>query len=202
MSESDILLRSAQMWKELEKYRYKITFGFKQKLYVIDLGFMDEEFRHLAGFSHLEDLPSVRLSSRNTLKRILSRKLTVEHLKKSCYYQEIEPRLKALSRLKEILENDFKLFEFDYKQVEGSTKIRADFLISAKAENVEYVFLVKETEHSKTEYQCCCRSIFEKGERDYEHNQSKRTILKKERVDTEKGDSLVFFDIIKPVTNN
>ena len=52
----DLLYESAKNWFNLTKVHYLITYGFKEKLYVIELEFLPESFSHLAGFHYLSDI--------------------------------------------------------------------------------------------------------------------------------------------------
>ena len=62
------------------------------------------------------------------------------------------------------------------------TNIRADYLIASHIVIDSYVFIIHATPtgDAKCDFLCC--SAFAKGERDYETNQRKRTLLKKERI--------------------
>ena len=46
----DILQQSALAWKELTEYNYLLTYGYKKKLYPINLTFSFQDYPHLAGF--------------------------------------------------------------------------------------------------------------------------------------------------------
>ena len=52
----DILYQAASVWKNLTEYHYIITYGYKNKLYTLNLTFSPEDFPHLAGFQYLRDL--------------------------------------------------------------------------------------------------------------------------------------------------
>ena len=107
----DILYRAAAVWKELTGYHYRLTYGYKGELHQINLTFAPEDFPHLAGFHYLKDLALPRYNPRKTVDMILSGKITHETVRKGAQYRElVEPRLMALVRLKEILEQDFDLF--------------------------------------------------------------------------------------------
>ena len=49
----DILQQSAQAWKEITEYHYLFTYGYKKKLYPINLTFSLEDYPHLAGFQYM-----------------------------------------------------------------------------------------------------------------------------------------------------
>ena len=111
--QQDILYRAAEVWKELTEYHYVFTYGYKGELHEIKLTFSPEDFPHLAGFHYLKDIALPRYSPRKTVDMILSGKITYDKVKKGTLYQEyVKPRLLALVRLKEILEQDFDLFSY------------------------------------------------------------------------------------------
>ncbi len=177
---SNLLLDAASVWKKLTDYRYKITYGYKKKLYEIHLCFYPEEFQHLAGFQYLKDLNLPRYNSSVLLDRILSKKITYAQIIKGPQYEAmVKPRLEALSKLKETLDNDFTLFSYMPKMYSFTTTIKADYLISLRSEQTSFVFIVK-TSDTNSDYLCC--SAFKEGDRNYEENQRQRTILKKERI--------------------
>ena len=55
-STNDIFYQAASVWNELTDYKYVFTYGYKNKLYTINLSFLSEDFPHLAGFQYLKDL--------------------------------------------------------------------------------------------------------------------------------------------------
>ena len=131
----DILYRAAAVWKELTGYHYRLTYGYKGELHQINLTFAPEDFPHLAGFHYLKDLALPRYNPRKTVDMILSGKITHETVRKGAQYRElVEPRLMALVRLKEILEQDFDLFSYVPRFYPFVTKIKADYLISSQGE--------------------------------------------------------------------
>lgn len=52
----DIFYQAASVWNELTEYNYPLTYGYKNKLYKINLTFSPEDFPHLAGFQYLRDI--------------------------------------------------------------------------------------------------------------------------------------------------
>ena len=142
----DILYRAAAVWKELTGYHYRLTYGYKGELHQINLTFAPEDFPHLAGFHYLKDLALPRYNPRKTVDMILSGKITHETVRKGAQYRElVEPRLMALVRLKEILEQDFDLFSYVPRFYPFVTKIKADYLISSQGEPTAFVFIIKES---------------------------------------------------------
>lgn len=193
--QQDILYRAAEVWKELTEYHYVFTYGYKGELHEIKLTFSPEDFPHLAGFHYLKDIALPRYSPRKTVDMILSGKITYDKVKKGTLYQEyVKPRLLALVRLKEILEQEFDLFSYMPQFYPFVTKIKADYLISSRIEPTAFVFIIRESPSGNAVCDFLCCSAFEEGGRDYRANQRSRTLLKKERVHIETQDTVVLYD--------
>ena len=193
--QKDILYQAASVWKELTEYSYIFTFGYKKQLHTIHLIFSLEDFPHLAGFQYLKDISLPRYNSRKIVDKILDNKITNNQINKGIQYTNmVEPRLKALVRLKEILENDFRLFSYMPKMYPFTTTIKADYIISSQFHSDNFVFIIKSScsDITKCNYLCC--SAFAKGERDYETNQRFRTLLKKERIHKETNNSIILYN--------
>lgn len=74
------------------------------------------------------------------------------------------------------------------------TNIKADYLIASHIVIDSYVFIIHTTPtgDAKCDFLCC--SAFAKGERDYEANQRKRVLLKKERIHIPSNTTTILFD--------
>lgn len=179
----DVLQQSALAWKELTEYTYHFVYGYKKHLYSINLSFSYEDYPHLAGFQYLKDLSLPNYTSTKIINRILERKITFEQIQKSAQYEEmVKPRLEALIHLKNSLDNDFNLYTFMPSMYPFITNIKADYLIASHTIIDSYVFMIHTNSNGDAKCDFLCCSAFTKGERNYEANQRKRTLLKKERI--------------------
>lgn len=179
----DILKQSALTWKELNEYRYQFIYGYKKTLYPITLTFSNEDYPHLAGFQYMKDISLPNYSSAKIADRILEGKITFEQIQKAAQYEEmIKPRLEALVHLKNSLDNDFNLYSFMSRMYPFITNIKADYLITSHLVIDSYVFIIHTTPKGDAKCDFLCCSAFAKGDRDYETNQRKRALLKKERI--------------------
>lgn len=179
----DILKQSALTWKELTEYRYQFIYGYKKTLYPITLTFSNEDYPHLAGFQYIKDISLPNYSSAKIADRILEGKITFEQIQKAAQYEEmIKPRLEALVHLKNSLDNDFNLYSFMSRMYPFITNIKADYLITSHLVIDSYVFIIHTTPKGDAKCDFLCCSAFAKGDRDYETNQRKRALLKKERI--------------------
>ncbi len=191
----DILQQSALAWKELTEYRYQFVYGYKKALYPINLTFSFEDYPHLAGFQYLKDISLPNYTSAKIVDRILEGKITFEQIQKAAQYEEMgKPRLEALIHLKNSLDNDFNLYSFMPRMYPFITNIKADYLISSHIVIDSYVFIIHTTPNGDVKCDFLCCSAFTKGERDYEANQRKRALLKKECIHIPTNTTTILLD--------
>ncbi|MCD8177853.1 MAG: PBECR4 domain-containing protein [Tannerellaceae bacterium] len=199
---TDILYQAASVRNELTEYSYIFTYGYKKQLYTVNLTFSPEDFPHLAGFQYLRDLALPKYNPQKTVKRILDCKITFDQIVKGEQYEiSVKPRLEALTRLKNIIENDFSFFSYMPCMYPFTTMIKADYLISSRLDMISYVFIIKSDSDGSTKCDYLCCSAFTKGDRDYECNQRTRTILKKERIHIPSQENTVLYDRLTSLSN-
>lgn len=198
----DLLTQSAIAWKEITEYRYLFTYGYKKKLYPINLTFSPEDYPHLAGFQYMKDISLPNYTSAKMVDRILDGKITFSKIQEAAQYEElIKPRLEALINLKNSLDNEFTLYSYMPRMYPFITGIKADYLIASHFEINSFVFIIQATPlgDAKCDFLCC--SIFSKGDRDYETNQRSRALLKKERIHISSDTTAVLMDKLTPQDN-
>lgn len=192
----DLLYEAAAAWKELTQYHYTFVYGYKKQLHEIGLSFPPEKFPHLAGFQYLKDVRLPRFNPPKTLDMILAGKINHCQIEKGSQYEEyVTPRLEALVRLKQTIEQDFLLHAYTPQFYSFATQIAADYLISSTAAPIDFIFIIKSSapgELSICDFVCC--SAFSQTKRDYRENQRQRIILRKERVHIPTNTSTVLFD--------
>ena len=126
--ETDLLVLAASAWTELMEYRYCFTYGYRKQLYEICLSFSVQDFPHLAGFQYLKDIQLPKFNPPKTVEMILSGKIKLDTVKKSSQFDNlVKPRLLALVRLKDTLENNFGLYSFTPRFYPFTTTIIAFF---------------------------------------------------------------------------
>ena len=191
----DLLQQSALAWKEITEYRYLFTYGYKQKLYPINLTFTPEEYPHLAGFQYMKDISLPNYSSATIVDRIIEGKITFKKIQCATQYEElIKPRLEALIHLKNSLDNEFTLYSYIPRMYPFYTSIKADYLISSHIEIDSFVFIIQATPQGESKCDFLCCSTFQQGDRNYEANQRSRTLMKKERVHIPSDTSTILLD--------
>jgi hypothetical protein len=190
------LERAAAIWARLAHYQYIFTYGKKRKLYSIKLTFEYRDFPHVAGFQYLKDLTFPKYSTSKMIPLILDGTIQLADVKKSRYYQEsMEPRLRALCQLEDILDHDFKYYAFMPKFYNFHTTIRADYLIFSQVYDQSFVFMIHNGMGAEISYTCC--SAFIKDLRDYTQNQRPLAMLKKEKISLETGETTVLLNQIE-----
>ena len=195
----NLLQQSALAWKEKTEYRYLFTYGYKKKLYPINLTFSLEDYPHLAGFQYMKDISLPNYTSAKIVDRILEGKILFEKVQKASLYEEmIKPRLEALVHLKNSLDNEFTLYSYMPRMYPFITNIKADYLIASHINIDSFIFIIRSTPQGEAKCDFLCCSIFEEGDRDYEANQRSRALLKKERVHIPTNTSTILLDKLNP----
>lgn len=195
----NLLQQSALAWKEITEYRYLFTYGYKKKLYPINLTFFLEDYPHLAGFQYMKDISLPNYTSAKIVDRILEGKIPFEKVQKAAQYEEmIRPRLEALVHLKNSLDNEFTLYSYMPRMYPFITNIKADYLIASHINIDSFIFIIRSTPQGEAKCDFLCCSIFEEGDRDYEANQRSRTLLKKERIHIPTNTSTILLDKLNP----
>ena len=192
MMGSDQLMHAAAVWETLLRKKFRFTYGKSGRLREVLLSFTREDFFHLAGFHYLKDvsLPKA-FSHRNTLRVCLKGEITEAHIRKSSkYLTHIEPRLKALCALDEVLMGDFTTYLFDRDKLPFHTEIDAAYLIEGGTTSV---FLFVDQADADAYF---CRSIFVRDRRSFAANQTPITLLKKEMI-TDSGVQVLFDQLKK-----
>lgn len=198
----DFLRQSALAWKKLTGYRYLLTYGYKRKLYTINLTFSPEDYPHLAGFQYMKDISIPRYAPAKIIDRIIEGKITSKKIQCAAQYEEyIRPRLGSLVHLKDSLDNEFTLYSYFPRMYPFRTSIKADYLISSHIEVDSFVFIIRTAQQGGSNCDFLCCSTFQQGDRDYEANQRPRTLLKKERIHIPSGTSTILFDRLTPLKN-
>lgn len=202
-SKADIFYHAASVWNELTEYNYLFTYGYKHKLYEINLIFSPEDFPHLAGFQYLKDISLPRFSPEKTVSRILDGTIKIKQIQKAAGYKDlIVPRLETLVQIKDALDNDFILFSYMPDMYPFYTQIKADYLISYHSDVTNFIFLVRSNSSGTAKFDYLCCSAFKRGDRDYETNQRSRALLKKERIHVSTNTSTILLDKLSTQNNS
>lgn len=166
----DTLQMCAQNYKTLTQYNYIIITGNSKRVEIhFDLKFIRENFTHITGLDHLDDLDGFGthklVEKLRLFQEILDGKVTYTDIQKSIKFYDyiqgtynnntgkcytIADRLNALVDLESLLDNMYvgKLYHWraytTAKTANGKyrqTSIRADYVLQIPKQNGEYIYL-------------------------------------------------------------
>lgn len=194
-----LFLDAAIKWNSLQNTKYLLVLGHKKTTEYIDMTFRPEDFDHLSGMQYANDvdfgLHRNQYRGDKLVPALLSGKLDDQLIEKSQSWQKISERLTAIIHLDDILDSEFSIYKFDRFKLPFHSDIKAVYCIySETLQKGVFLFL---DEENRCYY---CKSVFEKDCRDYRTNQTRWTVLKKEKT-TECGTETIFLhkSFVEPV---
>ena len=192
----DYLQICAKAFEKLLDVQYHIVLGRKGKLVNLNILFEPKEFHHLIGLHKLHDLRLARGNREKIFYEILAGKISMEDLKKSRYYSEIQKRLEPFYKIENIFDSNKVVFRYNSK-LQTFSLIEAEYLLSTPYENTDiYIFLDRQAGSDFF----FCRSFFQKELKDYTNGQAVYTLLKKEKITISTGDREMQYDRISSST--
>lgn len=190
----DGLLTCAKAFEDLLPVKYHIIIGRKGKSVDLTVSFEAVEFHHLVGLHKLHDLRLSRASREKVFSQILSGQITLDDIKKSRYFCNIQNRLEPFQKIEALFDKNDLVFRYNRK-LQALSLIEAEYLLSTPHEYTDvYIFLDKKDEAGNF----FCRSFFPKEDRDYTKGQAVYTLLKKEKINTDTGTVQVQYDRLSP----
>ena len=190
----DELLACAKAFEHLLHVKYHIIIGRKGKSVDLTVSFEAVEFHHLVGLHKLHDLRLSRANREKVFSQILSGHITLDDVKKSRYFCNIQNRLKPFQKIEELFDKNDLIFRYNQK-LQTFSLIEAEYLLSTPHECTDvYIFLDKKDETSDF----FCRSFFPKEDKDYTKNQAVFTLLKKEKINTLTDTIQIQYDRLSP----
>lgn len=197
--EMGLFLDAAVKWNSLQNTQYFLVLGHKKSTEYINMTFRPEDFDHLSGMQYANDidfgLHRNQYRGHKLIPALLSEKLDDKLIEKSQSWDKISERLSAIIHLDEILDSDFLIYKFDRFKLPFHSDIKAAYCIYSETyKNGVFLFL---DEEQRCYY---CKSVFEKDCNDYRTNQTRWTVLKKEKT-TELGTKTIFLhkSFVEPV---
>lgn len=197
--EMGLFLDAAVKWSSLQNTQYLLVLGHKKSTEYINMTFRPEDFDHLSGMQYANDidfgLHRNQYRGDKLIPALLSAKLDDKLIEKSQSWDKISERLSAIIHLDEILDSDFVIYKFDRFKLLFHSDIKAAYCIYSEThKNGVFLFL---DEEQRCYY---CKSVFEKDCNDYRTNQTRWTVLKKEKT-TELGTTTIFVhkSFVEPV---
>jgi hypothetical protein len=174
-------------FERLEKAKYNFVVAKKMNLTEITLNFTKDEFHHIMGFHYLKDLRN-SLNSKRLFNDIKANKITLDHLKRSQFFKQVESRILAVPDIIKHLENDNVILKYIEKRNPYS-KINADYLIESTIDDKTCcIFLRKRNDKDENTY-CVC-SFFVKGDTEYIGEKLSWLLKEKVFIESEKKKEL------------
>lgn len=188
----DLLKECAVAFQKLLQYEYHFVIGRKGQLRDFNLGFDMADFHHLAGLHKLKDIAQIQQGMREKIfEKILQGNISLDLLKKSSYYGQMEGRILPLLDLEQFLDDNQMIFRYNEK-IHKFSMIKADYLLEGNANQIpSYLFLGTRNRDEKEQM---CRTFFRIEDKDYAEGQPKYTLLKKEKIHLPMGEIVVQFD--------
>lgn len=153
----DILQNAAEHYWTLKNTEYRIVLsaGRNKPLEVLDLNFEDDDFYHILGLHHLDDI-EIPKDKKKTIEKIISGEINVDYLAQSEFFDNyllgysIKDRIEHAQQLETYLDsNDFTVSIYKLQHVNRSL-ITADYLITCKRtahDDDYYIFVRKRKEN-------------------------------------------------------
>lgn len=168
----DVLYSYIKEFENLFNFQYRFIIGRKGTLQEFVLDFRKEDFHHIIGLKHLDDVAAFSGNRTAVFDNILSGKITLETVKTSVHFEEIAERFDAFKYFCGIFKD--KQLVFKYLQKLEYSKITADYLLMKIVNDIPlYAFIKKRN----NEALYCCKSFFPKKSFPYEKGQTKYTLL-------------------------
>lgn len=177
------LLRDAAIaWNNLQNTTYELLLGWKGKQsYSFVLTFCSEDFPHIAGMQYTTDidfgLNRAEVRSSKLIFKILRGEIDDSQIEKSTEWAcKLRGRLEGIICLEQALDTDFEIYRFDPKRVPHGSRIDAKYVIKNIHTGSTFFVFVDEAAN-----RWFCKSIFQLNVADYTTNQTRLTVLKKEK---------------------
>ena len=174
----DGLLACAKAFEKLLDIKYHIVIGRKGKTVDLTVTFEAVDFHHLAGLHKLHDLRLSRASREKVFYQILSGDITLDDIKKSRYFCNIQKRLEPFCKIESFFDQNNLIFRYN-KKLQAFSLIEAEYLLSTPYEHTDVYIFLDQKDNAGTFF---CRSFFPKEEKDYTKGQAVYTLLKKEKI--------------------
>lgn len=173
---------AAVKWDGLSDTAYDITIGHRNLSKTLHISFDPMDFDHLSGIHYASDidfgLHRREYRGKKLIPALLSKKLDDTRIEKSIHWDKISERLCAILNMTKILESDFSIYQFNPRKVNFHSKISAAYLIYCN-ETQDGIFLFLDEDQNRF----YCKSVFNKDTSDYRINQTRWTVLKKEKIE-------------------
>lgn len=156
---------------------YKILVGRKGITKTLIVRFDKKDCFHLMGLQYLKDREELNKDREKIFNAIQNREIDAKHIEASHFYPLIEQRVDMLPLLEALFDSNETIFKYNRRQNVYSM-IQAEYLLKNQlGKQGVYIFLSNDYEDIYF-----CRSFFAEEKHDYTRNQSKWTLLYKEKI--------------------
>jgi len=186
----DKLNECATAFKKLLNIRYRCVIARKGKARELILAFSPYEFHHLCGLNKIADVAVLRRNRERVFKDILSGAITFDMISSSPDFDLISDRLEYLCRLEEFMDSNEIIFSFD-KRNRKSSNIEAKYLLQNNIDDEVAYFFIGDSAYIDA---LIGVSFFLRGEADYSVAQPRWTLLHKEKILCDTGETVVQYD--------
>lgn len=190
----DTLQACAKAFENLLPIKYHILIGRKGKSVDLTVSFEAVEFHHLVGLHKLHDLRLSRANREKVFSQILSGDITLEDVKKSRYFSNIQKRLEPFLALETLFDKNDLIFRYNQK-LQSLSLIEAEYLLSTPYGYTDIYIFLDQKEGTDNFF---CRSFFPREEKDYTKGQAVYTLLRKEKINTRIGTVHIQYDRLTP----
>ncbi len=144
----DGLLTCAKAFEDLLPVKYHIIIGRKGKSMDLAVSFEAIEFHHLMGLHRLQGLRLSKASHEKVFSQILSGQTTLDDIKKSRYFGNIQNRPEPFQKIEALFDKNALVFCYNRK-IQALSLIEAECLLSTPHEYTDvYIFPDKKTSFS------------------------------------------------------
>lgn len=194
----DELLKSAKAFENLLNIKYRIILGRKGEAVEFLIDFDKIDYFHLVGLHYLSDMPNLKRKRDEIFNKIICGDITYLQLEKSVFFYSsdnrfgIDSRIKHFSDIENILDSNDTVFRYSKSRSKFSNINASFLLINYHNDEKIYLFLSDDKYRNGK----VCMSFFPKRNVDYEYNQIKMTLLYKEKIFIDSGESIILYDRI------
>lgn len=194
----DELQACAKAFENLLNVKYHIIIGRKGKSVDLTINFESVEFHHLIGLHKLHDLRLSRANREKVFFQILSGHISLDDIKKSLYFCNIQKRLAPFREIENLFDKNNLIFRYNEK-LQSFSLIESEYLLSTPYKSTDiYIFLDQKEEAGNF----FCRSFFPREDKDYTKGQAAYSLLKKEKINLYTGKTQIQYDRLSPKTNS
>lgn len=184
------LKKAATNFDNICSKKYKIIVAKKGKTHNINLTFERNQFFHLLGIQHLNDINTTYNFKNTFFKNVMNNKINMNTISKSCYYNKwcIEDRIEIVDNLEKYLDSDYLKFG-KYINNNCFSKLEADYIFIKILDPVNCNIFAKKRNNSDN---YCLNSCNKNN--NYISKATSLSVIYKEKIDIKTNESFLFIN--------